>query len=177
VKSGITSVSTSLLGIVAFMLGDTGVPRLEVPRGFSADLYARGIPGARDLAVQPDGTVTLRGRAQRDRFEIAPPTGDTPITVMRVATELDARAIVADATLSVRAPNFVQLQWNAASSELAYTLAPQIGQGIPIAPQTLALARSLARQRHAGVVLAPDGAIFVVDSPSGTVWRIRRMAL
>lgn len=176
-KSGITTVSASLLGVLAIVQGGGAAPRLDVPRGFSADLYARGIPGARDLAVQPDGTLTLLGRAHRDRFEIAPPTADAPVTVMRVATELDAPGIAADAMLPVQAPNFVHMRWNAASSELAYALTPEIGRGIPIAPQTLALARSLARRHHADVALAPDGAIFVADSRAGAVWRIRRTML
>lgn len=176
-KSGITTVSASLLGILAVVQGGAGTPRLDVPPGFSADLYARGIPGARDLTVQPDGTLTLLGRAQRDQFEIAPPTADAPVTVMRVATELDAPEVVADAMLPVQAPNFVHLHWNAASSELAYALTPEIGQGIPVAPRTLALARSLARHHRADVALAPDGAIFVADSRAGAVWRIRRTAL
>jgi glucose/arabinose dehydrogenase len=177
VKSGITTVSAGLLCILVAVQDGAIAPRLDVPRGFTANLYARGIPGARHLAVLPDGRILLQGRGRSDCFEIAPPTADEPVTVMRVATELDAPDAAADATLAVHAPNFVQLRWNAASGELAYALTPDAGQGIPISPQTLTLARSLARHRHSDVALAPDGTLFLADSRAGAVWHIRRAAL
>jgi len=170
-------VSSSLLCILAAVQGGASAPRLDVPRGFTANIYARGIPGARDLTVLPDGTITLRGHASRDRFEIVPPTDDAPLTVMRVATELDAPRSSSDGTIAVHAPSFVQMRWNAESGEIAYALTPGIGRGIPISPQTLALARSLARHERSNVALAPDGTLFVADSRAGAIWQVRRDAL
>jgi hypothetical protein len=177
VKSGITRVTSSLLAILAAVQGGTIASRPDIPSGFTASLYARGIPGARNLAVLPDGTLTLHGRVSRDRFEIVPPTDDAPVTVLRVAMELDAPRSRSDGTRAVQAPDFVQMRWNAASGEIAYLLAPQIGRGIPVAPQTLALARSLSLHEHSDVALAPDGTLFVADSRAGAVWKIRRNSL
>ena len=176
-KSGITTLFSSLLCIVAAAQGGAIAPRPNVPRGFTANIYARGIPGARDLTVLADGTITLRGHGSRDRFEIAPPTDESPLTVMRVAAELDAPHSSGDGALAVRAPSFVEMRWNEASGEIAYALIPKIGRGIPVAPRTLALARTLANQRYLDVALAPDGTLFLADSRAGAVWRIRPTAL
>jgi len=165
--------------ILAAVLGD-GPPRPDVPRGYSASLYVSGIDGARDLDVRADGTLTLR--AGEDRFEISPPTADDPVTVMRVAPELDtppaANAALADSALAVNAPRLVRMRWDAASGQLAYALAPAKGTtGVRVPPRTLALARSLAHRHDAEVAMAPDGSLFVADSSAGAVWRIRRTAL
>ena len=153
------------------------LPRLDVPAGFTASLYVRGIGGARDLDVAPDGTLTLRGRAPDERFEIAPATDDRPLTVMRVAAGLGIPPATDAATVAVRAPHCVRLRWNAASGELGYALASDVGRRVVVAPRTLALARALARHREAAVALAPDGTMFVADSRAGAVWRIRPTAL
>jgi len=150
---------------------DDGAPRLDVPRGFTASIYASGIDGARNLDVRPDGTLTLDGRD--DRFEIAPSTADEPVTVMRVAAELDASRGADVAALAARAPRFVELRWNANSGELRYALESAAGAGIAIAPRTLDLARRLARHHHANVAMAPDGSLYFADSRAGAIWRIR----
>lgn len=171
-KSGITTVSASALCILAAVLGDPAAPRLEVPAGFTASVYACGIEGARDIDMRADGTLTLRGGDER--FEIAPPTADAPVMVMRVAAELDTAQAADRAMLAVQAPSFVRLKWNAGAGELGYVLTPAVGTGISVAPQTLRLARRLARHRGADVALAPDGTLFVADSRAGAVWRVRR---
>jgi glucose/arabinose dehydrogenase len=133
---------------------------LVVPKGFTASLYASGIAGARDLAVAADGTLELNGRGPGERYEISPATADAPVTVMRVATELDA----------LEAPRIVRL--------FAYPLDSSARvPGARVAPQTLALAHALERQDFADVALAPDGSLFVADSRAGAVWRVRRTAL
>jgi hypothetical protein len=175
VKSGITAVSAQLLCILAAVHGDDLSPRLDVPRGFAASVYASGIDGARDLDVRADGTLTLR--SGDDRFEIAPPTADAPVTVMRVAAELDSAPAAHDAAIAVQAPRFVRMRWDAASGELAYALTRADGAGIPVSPQTLTLARVLAHRHDADVAMAPDGSLFVADSRAGAVWRVRRTAL
>jgi hypothetical protein len=176
VKSGITTVSSSVLCILAAVNGGSATPRLDLPSGFTATVYARGIDGASDLALQPDGTLTLRG--DHERFEIAPPRGDAPVTVMRVAPELDAADSAMDPTaLALQAPRFVRLRWDADSGELAYVLASHAGSRVPMPAQTLALARSLARKHDAQVALAPDGTVYFADSRAGAVWRIERTAL
>ena len=174
-KSGITTVSASLLCIFAAVQGDDVSPCLDVPKGFTASVYVSGIDGARDLDVRADGTLTLRG--EDEHFEIVPPTADEPVTVMRVAAELDAAGPTNETTVTVPSPRFVQTRWVAASGELAQALAPDIGACIPMSPQTLALARRLERQHNADVAMGPDGTLFVADSRAGTVWRIRRTAL
>ncbi|HTU66064.1 MAG TPA: hypothetical protein VMF52_08950 [Steroidobacteraceae bacterium] len=169
VSAGVVAVLASLLG------GSAGndAPHLLVPDGFVASVYARDLPGARALAIEPDGTLTLRGR--RDTYEILPPRDDQPVTVMRVATELDDLddAAAENATLAVSVPGFVHLSWHADSSEIAYTVASGAGAGIPVPPRTLALARTLASARFTDVALAPDGTLFVADPRRGTVWQIR----
>lgn len=157
------------------MHGDEAAPRLDVPRGFNASLYASGIGGARDLDVQADGTLTLRGG--KGWFEISPPTRDEPVTVMRVAAELATRRAVNPATLAVRSPRFVRLRWDARSGELAYALTSADGAGVPVPAQTLALARRLDQRRDATATIAPDGSVFVADARAGAVWRIRRASL
>jgi hypothetical protein len=172
VKSGITTVSSSLLCILAVVLGGPAAPQLDLPKGFTASVYARGIEGARDLGMRPDGTLTLRGDGEN--FEIVPPTADEPVMVLRVAAELDTTDAADPATLAVQAPRFVQLRWNAGSGELGYVLTPAAGAGIPVSPQTLRLARRLTRHHRADVALAPDGSLFVADPRAGAVWRVRR---
>ena len=135
-------------------------PRLDLPRGYAASLYVSGIAGARDLALTADGTLMLNGGAPHDRYEISPPTADTPVTIMRVAPELDAP----------EAPQAVRL----------FAYSPDAGAGrsrFPVAPQTLALARALERETYADVAVAPDGTLFVADSRAGAVWRVRRVKL
>ena len=171
-----TTVSSGVLCILVAVLGDPASPSLDVPRGFTASVYASGIDGARDLVVRPDGTLTLRGDA--DRFEIQPSTADAPVTVLRVAPELDEPRSADDAALAVQAPRFVQMRWDASSGELAYALTPAANAtGIPVPAQTLALARTLAHRPDADVAMAPDGSLFLADSRAGAVWHIRRTAL
>jgi hypothetical protein len=166
-----------VLCVLAAVYGGDSTPSLQLPPGFTASVYARGIDGARELALRADGTLTLRGDAEH--FEIAPPTEDGPVTVMRVATGLDAivNASGSQAALAVQAPRLVQMRWDARSGELAYALAHETTARVPVAPQTLALARALARRDHADVALAPDGALYFADSHAGAVWRIERAAL
>jgi hypothetical protein len=92
---------------------------------------------------------------------------------MRVAAELDRATGTDPATLATRAPRFVEMRWNAASGELAYSVNPGTGVRVDVPGPTLAFARRLAR-RHAEVALAPDGSLFVADARAGAVWRVRR---
>ena len=174
VNSGITRVFSSLVCIFAAAQGGDVAPRLDVPRGYTASVYASGIRGARDLDVRADGTLTLRGADAR--FEIVPATADAPLTVMRVAAELEAPVGSNEAT-AMKSPRFIEMSWDGASGELGYALMPAEGAGIPVSPQTLALARKLAHHHAADVAMAPDGSLFVADSRAGAVWRIRRSAL
>ena len=167
-----------MLCVVAAVEAGAPAPQLHVPQGFIASVYVRGIAGARELRLAADGTLTLRGTAQDDRFEILPPTDDSPATVMRVAAELDDPRTTGIATLAVQAPRFVRLRWNAKSGELDYTVAPAHAERVPVvAPRTLALARKLARQPQADVAISPDGTLFVSDSHAGAVWRVRPTSL
>jgi hypothetical protein len=175
VKSGITTVSSGVLCVLAAVHGGNTAPCLEVPPGFIASVYARDIDGASRLELRPDGTLTLQGHAEH--FEIAPPTADAPVTVMRVATGLDAMDDATRTSLAVQAPRFVRMRWDARSGELAYVLARDTARRLPVPPQTLALARALARRDHGDVALAPDGTLFFADARAGAVWRIERAAL
>jgi hypothetical protein len=176
VKSGITKVSP-LLCILALTQGGSVAPRLDLPQGFAASVYAQGLSGARNLTVLANGTLRLEGRTPEEIFEIAPQTADAPVTVMRVASGLDAPDAPAEATVAVHAPSFARMHWNAQSGELAYGLPRAASTGIPVAPRTLRLARLLASRHPANVALGPDGALFVADSRAGEVWRIRPTAL
>jgi hypothetical protein len=164
-----------VLCILAAVNGGAPEPCIELPPGFTATVYARGIDGASDLALRPDGTLTLRGDAEH--FEITPPTDDAPVTVMRVATGLDAVGRLSQPAVAVQAPHFVRMRWDARSGELAYVVTHHVAERMPVAPQTLALARTLARHHHADVALAPDGTLFFADSRAGAVWRIEHAAL
>ena len=166
---------SGLLCILAAALADDAAPRLDVPRGFAASVYASGIDGARDLELRTDGTLTLQGGD--GRFEISPPTADEPVTVMQVAPELDAPRRVEERSLAVQAPAFVRMRWDAGSGELAYAMPSPDVFGIRVAPQTVALARALSHRHDADVELAPDGTLFVADSRAGTIWRVRRSVL
>jgi hypothetical protein len=170
VKSGITRVFVGALCVLAGSWNDAE-PRLVVPPGFTASVYARGIDAPRNLDVRPDGTLTLDGG--RDRFEIAPATADQPLTVMRVAAELDTLGRRDGAGVAMIAPRFVKLRWNADSGELAYSLRPDTGARIPIARRTLDLARRFAQARKTDVAMAPDGTLYVADTRAGAVWRVR----
>jgi hypothetical protein len=176
VKSGITTVSSSLLCILAAVNAGTSAPSLDLPRGYTASVYASGLDGASRLDVEADGTLRLD--LAHERIEIAPPTADAPVTVMRVAAELENTA-TAEATLAIQTPRLVRMRWDAQSGELAFVIARDdgVGAGVSIAPQTLALARVLARRHHADVALAPDGALYFADSRVGAVWRIERKTL
>ena len=173
--SGKAKVSLGLLCVLVAAHGDEAAPRLDVPRGFDATLYASGIDGARDLDIQADSTVTLRGK--KGWFEISPPTPDEPVTVMRVAAELTAPRAIDPTTLAVRSPHFVRLRWDARSGELLYVLTSAEGAGIPVSARTLALAHRLDQRRDATAAIAPDGSVFVADARAGAVWRIRRASL
>jgi hypothetical protein len=149
--------ASTLASFFAVVQAAEPAPRLDLPRGYTASLYVSGIAGARDLAVAADGTLQLNGGAPLDRYEISPPTADTPVTVMRVAPELDA----------AEPPQAVRL----------FAYSPEArpgGSNVPVAPQTLALARTLEREAYADVALAPDGTLYVADSRAGAVWRVRR---
>ena len=172
VKSGITTVSCAAC-ILAALLHDA--PRPEVPRGFTVSLVASGIEGARDLDVRGDGTLTLRSGA--DRYEIRPSTASEPVTILRVAAELDVPRNTDAASLAVQSPTFVRMRWDAASGELGYAVTPAEGTGLTVSPQTLSLARRLARRHDSDVALAPDGSLFMTDSRAGAVWHIRRSTL
>lgn len=160
-KSGITTVCSGLLCVLAAALA---APRIDVPAGFEASTYATGIAGARDVAVRPDGTVTLLGLTARDSYEIDPPLDAGPVTVMRVAMELDADAH-GPARMD-RAIQFASLDTESASSAPA--------RAIPVEPRTLALAQALDDEATLDVAIAPDGTLYVADSNSGRVWRVSR---
>lgn len=168
-------VCAGLLCTLASLPGDDAALRFDLPQGFTASVYATGIDGARDLSVRTDGTLTLRGGD--GRFEIAPSTADEPVTVMRVAVELDDPSAAERAALAVQAPRIVRMRWDAGSGELGYRLRGAADSIIPVPPQTLALARVLAHRSAADVALAPDGSLFVADAHAGAVWRIRPIAL
>jgi hypothetical protein len=171
VKSGITKGTSSLLCVFAAVNGAGPASRLELPHGFTASVYARGIDGATGLEILADGTLTLQGDAER--FEIVPPTADEPLTIMRVAAGLEDTVSDANATaLTAQAPRFVRMRWNARSGELAYVLARDAGAHVSVAASTLALARALAERHHADVAVAPDGTLYYADSEAGAVWRI-----
>jgi hypothetical protein len=149
-----------LIGMLAALPGGRDASLLEVPAGFAARVYARDLAGARDLRIAPDGTLTLRGGSPREIFEITPPGDDSPQLVMRVAAELN---------------------WNAATLQTTALAAPMsLGTpvtDIPVAPEIVALARTLARQRFADVALGPDGMLYVSDARAGVVYQVRRMTL
>jgi hypothetical protein len=174
VKSGITTVSSSVLCILAAVNGGAPAPRLDVPHGYTARMYAQGLEGVSRLDVRADGTLTLDGT--HERFEIAPPNADQPVTVMRVAAELDA-AHADTAPLSLASPRLVQMRWNSRSGELDYVVLPAADRGVSVTPSTLALARRLANRRHGDVAFGPDGTLYFADSRAGAVWRIERSRL
>ncbi len=147
----------TLLGVIAGAHVIHHAPPIEVPAGFASRVYARDIAGARDLRVDADGTLTLRGDS--DYFEITPPRDDSPRMIMRVA-----RGIETDTHIQATA--------------LAAPLAPQAPvTHIPVVPETLALARALARRHFTDVALAPDGTLFVSDARAGVVYQVRRIGL
>lgn len=155
--SSIRFAALTLLGVLAGVNIIHRAPAIEVPAGFDADIYARDIAGARDLRVDSDGTLKLRGDSAA--FEITPPRDDSPRVVMRVATELEK-----DATIQATA--------------LAAPLAPPArASDIPVANETLALARALERRSFTDVALAPDGTLFVSDARAGVVYQVRRITL
>jgi hypothetical protein len=171
VKSGITKVSSSVLCVLAAVNGGRPASRLDLPHGFTASVYARGLDGASKIEIRPNGTLTLQGDGEN--FEIVPPTADEPVTIMRVAAGLEATVFDASVTaLAVPAPRFVRMRWDARSGELAYVLARDAGAHVSVAPRTLALARALAERHHADVAMAPDGTLYYADSRAGDVWRI-----
>jgi hypothetical protein len=146
----------TLLGVLAVMHGANDAPAIDVPTGFTTRVYARDIAGARDLRIDADGTLTLRGDTAA--FEITPPRFDSPRMVMRVAAELERDAGATQVTA------------------LAAPLPPPApARSIPVAPETLALARALSRQEFRDVVLAPDGALYVSDARAGVVYQVRRL--
>lgn len=146
----------TLLGVLAVVHGGNDAPAIDVPAGFTTRVYARDIAGARDLRIDADGTLTLRGDAAS--FEITPPRFDSPRMVMRVAAELEGDANTAQVTA------------------LSAPLPPRpTATNIPVAPETLALARALASREFRDVVLAPDGALYVSDARAGVVYQVRRL--
>lgn len=154
-------VAPSVLAVLATVLGGADTPILDVPPGFIASEYVRGIPGAHDISVGADGTVRLRGHEGREVFEIVPPSGDAPVTVMRVAAELATRGPRTRITALAAPPP----QGDAVTYDL------------PVAAGTLALARTFAREEFADVALSPDGTLYVADARAGTVYRVRRTGL
>jgi hypothetical protein len=149
--------AVTLLGVLAGVQVIHQAPAIEVPSGFDARIYARDIAGARDLRVGTDGTLTLRGDSAS--FEITPPRDDSPRMVMRVARELDRDAVVQ-------------------ATALAAPMAPEVPiTDVRVLPETLALARALARQSFTDVALAPDGTLYVSDARAGVVYQVRRITL
>jgi hypothetical protein len=130
---------------------------IDVPEGFTASIYARDLAGARDLRLQADGTLRLR--ADVATFEITPPRDDSPMMVLRVATELEQ-----DASLS-------------ATALAAPVDARPMTIPLPISMETLALARELDQQKSRDVALSPDGTLYVADARAGVVYQVRRKTL
>jgi len=155
--SSIRIGALTLLGVLAGAQVMHRAPAIEVPAGFDARIYARDIAGARDLRVDTDGTLRLRGDSES--FEITPPRDDSPRMVMRVASEIQDDTVIQ-------------------ATARAVPLAPQapVTNG-PVLPETVALARELARQRFTDVALAPDGTLFVSDARAGVVYQVRRISL
>jgi hypothetical protein len=147
----------ALLGVFAALQGGAPSAPLDVPDGFAACVYARDIAGARGLHVDADGTLTVHGRERSEAFEITPATEGHPVTVMRVAPELEAADAAAQAT---------------ALSDSPAPDAPRTD--IPVAAETLALARALER-RALAVELSPDGILYVADPHAGVIFRVRRL--
>lgn len=146
----------ALLAVVSAAHGSSASRTPKVPEGFTARIYARDLAGARDLRVEADGTLRVRGTTAT--FEIKPPGDGAPLMVLKVATELDREDLTPVSELT-------------APVESTPMTIP-----IPIAMETLALARELDSLSFTDVALSPDGTLFVADARAGIVYEIRRIA-
>jgi hypothetical protein len=147
----------ALLGVLSTANGGSAARSIPVPDGFIARIYARDLAGACDLRIDADGTLRLR--ANSATIEIKPPRDDSPMMILRVATELDQ-----ESTLPATA--------------LAAPLEPEtMAIPLPISMETLALARELDRRTFTDVALSPDGTLYVADARAGVVYQVRRTTL
>jgi hypothetical protein len=148
----------ALLGVLSTAYGGSAARALKLPEGFTARVYARDLAGARELRIAADGTLRLRCNAAT--FEITPPRDDSPMMVLRVATELDSEEAMPTTAL-------------AAPLESTAMIIP-----LPISMETLALARELDQLTSTDVALSPDGTLYVADARAGIVYQVvRRTAL
>lgn len=149
---------SALLGVLSTAYAGSPSRTIKVPEGFTARVYARDLAGARELRIAADGTLRLRCNAAT--FEITPPRDDSPMLVLRVATELDNAEATPAAAL-------------AAPLNFATMTIP-----LPISMETLALARELDQLTATDVALSPDGTLYVADARAGVVYKVvRRTAL
>jgi hypothetical protein len=147
----------ALLGVLSTAYGGSAARTIPVPEGFTARVYARNLAGARELHVDADGTLRVRGNEAT--FEIRPPRDDSPLMILRVATELDQEGLTPAAPL-------------AAPLESETMTIP-----IPVSMEILALARELDQLKSTDVALSPDGTLYVADARAGIIYRVRRTTL
>jgi hypothetical protein len=146
----------ALLGVLSTANAASAARSIPVPEGFIARVYASDLAGACDLRVDADGTLRLRARSAT--IEIKPPRDDSPMMILRVATELDQEPALPATAL-------------AAPLELEPMAIP-----LPISMETLALARELDRRTLMDVALSPDGTLYVADARAGVIYQVRRTA-
>ena len=147
----------ALLGVLSTAHGGSAARSIPVPEGFTARVYARDLAGACNLRVDADGTLRLR--ANSATIEIKPPRDDSPMMILRVATELD------------------QQLTNQATALAAPLDTQPMTIPLPISMETLALARELDQLKSTDVALSPDGTLFVADARAGVVYEVRRTTL
>jgi hypothetical protein len=147
----------ALLGVLSAAHGASAARSIPLPAGFTARIYARDLAGACDLRVDADGTLRLR--ANSATIEIKPPRDDSPMMILRVASELD------------------QQLTNQATALAAPLETRPMTIPLPISMETLALARELDQLKSTDVALSPDGTLYVADARAGVVYEVRRTTL
>jgi glucose/arabinose dehydrogenase len=147
----------ALLGVLSTANGASAARSISVPEGFTAHVVARDLAGACDLHIDADGTLRLR--ANSATIEIKPPRDDSPMLILRVATELDQESTLPATALTAPLE----------SETMAIPL--------PISMETLALARELDQRTSTDVALSPDGTLYVADARAGVVYQVRRTTL
>jgi hypothetical protein len=122
-------------------------------------VIASGLTGAHNLRLQPDGSLLLDAPGDSLEYRVTPQP-DGGAYVLLAAREMhddSARAPPALAT-------FVRLEWPPGDGIVA--------DEFELPPESLEIARALARVPETETAVAPDGAMFVAAVDAGIVYRV-----
>jgi hypothetical protein len=158
-----------VLGLVVCARFSVPAP-LIVPAGFSVNVAASGLEGARRLRAGEDGVLLADSSDPALAYEIHHTRGAQPVTVLLTASSLQSWTR-RDRFASER--DRLHLTWDAHAAQLTFEAPPDdVSAEFSTSPGLERLARHLGSRRNLSAVALPDGPVFVVDATTGILYRV-----